>query len=126
MWVVGLVASAALVGQARADKIVAWGYNAHGQANVPSGTDFTAIAAGDSTGYALKSDGSIVAWGYDGQGEISGVPSGTDFTAIAGGYDNGYALEAVPAAVPLPAALPSGLLLLGLGGLGMLLRRRRA
>ena len=82
--------------------------------DVPSGTDFTAIAAGAYTGYALKSDGSIMAWGDDGEGEISGVPSGTNFTAIAGGALTGYALR-----IPEPAS--AGLLSLG----GLILFRRR-
>ena len=65
--------------------------------------------------YALKSDGSVVGWGVDGAGQVSGIPSGTNFTAIAAGYYTGYALL-----VPEPASAA----LLGLGGL-MLLRQRR-
>jgi hypothetical protein len=38
--------------------------------------------------------GSIVAWGFDGQGRVSNTPTGTGFTAIASGYFNGYALRA--------------------------------
>ena len=48
---------------------------------------------GSATGYALKSDGSIVAWGDDTYGEVSNVPSGTGFTAIAAGLYTGYALK---------------------------------
>ncbi len=56
--------------------------------------------------------GTVVAWGDNGGGEVSGAPTGTGFTAIAGGYSDGYALT------PEPATL----LLLGLGGL--MLRKR--
>ena len=36
--------------------------------------------------------GSIVSWGYDGYGVVSGAPTGTGYTAIAGGIGNGLAL----------------------------------
>jgi hypothetical protein len=38
--------------------------------------------------------GSIVAWGFDGDGQVSSTPTGTGFTVIASGYFNGYALRA--------------------------------
>jgi len=38
--------------------------------------------------------GSIVAWGYDGEGQVSNTPTGTGFTAIASGGFQGYALRA--------------------------------
>ena len=38
--------------------------------------------------------GSIVAWGSDGDGQVSSTPTGTGFTAIAGGGSFGYALRA--------------------------------
>ena len=36
--------------------------------------------------------GTIVAWGYNGEGQVSNAPTGTGFTAIAGGGWSGYAL----------------------------------
>ena len=45
--------------------IVAWGHNDHGQCDVPVGNDFVEIAAGWSHNLALKSDGSLVAWGQN-------------------------------------------------------------
>jgi hypothetical protein len=46
-----------------------WGYNGDGQATVPDGSDYVAIAAGERHNLALKSDGTIVGWGdsYHGQ-----------------------------------------------------------
>ena len=38
--------------------------------------------------------GTVAAWGYDGEGEVSNAPTGTGFTAIAGGVSDGYALRA--------------------------------
>ncbi|MFN9269672.1 MAG: PEP-CTERM sorting domain-containing protein [Planctomycetaceae bacterium] len=38
--------------------------------------------------------GSIVAWGNDDYGQVSGTPTGTGFTAIASGGFHGYALRA--------------------------------
>lgn len=67
-------------------------------------TSATAIAAGENAGYALKSDGTVWAWGWNALGQL-GDGSYTDsyhpvqvtglmgVTAIAGGFDNGYALK---------------------------------
>ena len=67
-------------------------------------TSITAIAAGSGSGYALRSNGTVWDWGYNGDGELgnssiasSGVPvlvTGlTSVTAIAGGGEAGYALS---------------------------------
>ena len=56
-------------------------------------TGFTAIAAGGNHGYALRSDGSIAAWGSNGGNETSNTPTGTGFVAIAAGATNGFALK---------------------------------
>ncbi|MGA2093498.1 MAG: PASTA domain-containing protein [Sedimentisphaerales bacterium] len=76
-----------------AGEIVAWGDNSNGECDVPSpNTGFMAVAAGqfgDIGWYSLglKSDVSIVAWGWD----SSNVPSpNSGFVAIAAGTD--YAL----------------------------------
>ncbi|MFN0199740.1 MAG: hypothetical protein ACKVT0_23550, partial [Planctomycetaceae bacterium] len=56
-----------------AGAIVAWGIDDFGQVSgVPTGGDFIAIAGGACNGYALRADGSIVAWGGD--GGVSGAP----------------------------------------------------
>ena len=62
------------------DEIVAWG----DIISAPVGNDFTAISAGGYHYLALRSDGSIVAWGSNGQGQAI-APTGNDFTAIAAG-----------------------------------------
>ncbi len=67
-------------------------------------TGVTAIAGGEFVGYALRSDGTMWAWGHNTQGQLgngtatnSYVPvqvSGlTGVTAIAAGYLDGYALR---------------------------------
>jgi len=81
-------------------EIVAWGnFDDFGlKSNVPAGSDFTAIA-GNRTNYqsacALRSDGSIAAWGNDLFGQASGAPAGTGFIAIAvsTGGETMYALR---------------------------------
>jgi hypothetical protein len=72
--------------------LVAWGWNADEQTNVPDGTDFVAIATGRYHSLALKSDGSLVAWGNNDKGQTN-VPGGTDFVAIAAGEYHSLALK---------------------------------
>ena len=50
---------------AQADLLVGWGDNSFGQTNVPAGSQYTAISAGEFWGFALTSNGSIVGWGYN-------------------------------------------------------------
>ncbi|WP_053714877.1 RCC1 domain-containing protein [Saccharothrix sp. NRRL B-16348] len=74
---------------------------------LPGTTRITAIAAGDGpTGYALRSDGTVWAWGRDNFGETgTGVPPGTsigptrvvgltDVVTIAAGTQMAYAVTA--------------------------------
>jgi alpha-tubulin suppressor-like RCC1 family protein len=76
--------------------VAAWGDNAYGQTNLPPGlTNLVAVAAGDYHSLALRSDGTIVAWGHavsDPSG--SAVPPGlTNATAIAAGWGFSLALK---------------------------------
>ena len=65
-----------------AGKIVTWG----GTVDVPSPSiGFTAIAAGMGHSLGLKQDGSIVAWGYNGDGECNVPEPNTGFMAISCG-----------------------------------------
>lgn len=79
--------------------VVAWGSNAQGElgtgsvgydgtvSTVPTAvvgvggtgtlSDVTAIAAGGASGYALRSDGSVVAWGADDLGQLGNADDGT-------------------------------------------------
>lgn len=74
--------------------VVAWGENAFGQTDVPSGlNDVVAIAGGTFHSLALKSDGTVVAWG-DNRGRQSTVPTGLNgVVAIAGGGYHSLALK---------------------------------
>jgi len=58
----------------------------------PDGSDFVAIAAGGYHSLALKSDGSIVGWGYNGSGRAT-PPDGNKFVAIAAGRYHSLALK---------------------------------
>ena len=79
-------------------EIVAWTQDPargdkYGQiSNVPEGSDFVTVAAGKYHCLALKSDGSLAAWGYNNHGECN-IPDGTDFTAIAAGTYHSLALQ---------------------------------
>ena len=94
--------------------VLAWGYNADGQlgnggtgasnvpvnVNLPTGTTVTAVAAGALHSLAVTSTGAVLAWGYNGDGELGNgnrtnsdvpvkvkLPAGMKVTAVAaGGY----------------------------------------
>ncbi len=72
---------------------VAWGNNASGQTTVPTGlSDVIAMAAGKDHSLALKSDGTVVAWGTG--TAVTGMPAGLSrVTAIAAGYNHSLALK---------------------------------
>jgi hypothetical protein len=81
---------------------------------VPVGlSGVTAIAAGGGHSLALKTDGTVVGWGHDGDGQAT-VPAGlTGVTAIAAGYyhslalvDADYEPEPEPQPEPRPTPVP--------------------
>lgn len=94
-------------------KVYAWGDNAKGQTNVPSdlappspvtsegvrtvptpsANQAVAVAAGNAHSVALKSDGTVVAWGDNTYGQ-STVPTGlSDVVAISAGHNYTLALK---------------------------------
>jgi hypothetical protein len=74
--------------------IVAWGWDQHGQVSAtPTGTGFTAVAAGHLHSVAVRADGSLVSWGYDLHGQVSATPTGTGFTAVTAGLYHSVALR---------------------------------
>lgn len=75
--------------------IAAWGSNDQKQCDVPTGSGFTAIAAGESHSLALKSDGSLVAWGRNDCGQCD-VPAGNNFLAVSAGSRHCIALLTEP------------------------------
>ena len=72
-------------------QIVPWEVNYHGEIIIPGGLgNVVAIAAGGYDSMALKSDGTVVVWGYDGGHGQTHVPAGlSNVVAIACGslYD---------------------------------------
>jgi hypothetical protein len=77
---------------ARGERIVAWGSSEFGQCDAPTGSDFAAVAAGESFSLALKSDDSLAAWGDNEYGQTN-VPPGYNFVAISARYKHGLALK---------------------------------
>ena len=106
-------------------QVFAWGYNSDGAlgdgsmaessdvpvaVSLPSGTKVTAIAAEDLGGLALTSAGTVLAWGYGGDGELGNgttnnsgtpvavsVPSGDKIASIAAAPYNGYVITSAAA-----------------------------
>jgi hypothetical protein len=76
--------------------VVAWGDNSRGQTDVPAGlSDVTAISAGAWHNLALKSDGTVVAWGCGSYayGQCT-VPAGlSGVTAVDAGQWHSLALK---------------------------------
>jgi hypothetical protein len=98
--------------------VVAWGRNGSGELGngwlgsigttmavpVLGLNSVTAIASGDQNGYALRSDGTVWAWGSNSQGQLGDggwdlatvprpVPGLTGVKAIASGWQTAYALH---------------------------------
>jgi hypothetical protein len=75
--------------------VVGWGQSPLGTLTVPAGGDFVAISAYGQTALALRSDGSLTAWGWSlgCGGENPFVPSGNDYIAIPGAGNNNVALK---------------------------------
>ncbi|MCJ7728698.1 MAG: hypothetical protein MUO27_02285 [Sedimentisphaerales bacterium] len=73
--------------------IIAWGDDGDGiVSNIPEGNDFVDVAAGKYHALAIRSSGSLVAWGWNNYGQCD-VPEGNDFVAIAGGVRHSIALK---------------------------------
>ena len=88
------VATSAVV-RVTALPVAVWGRNSYyGEATAPAGlTNVTAIAGGSYHSLALRSDGTVVAWGDNFYGQTN-VPVGlTNVTAIAAGYSHSLALR---------------------------------
>jgi len=70
--------------------VTAFGYNGHGETNVPAGlNNVIAIAAGISHCLVLKSNGTVTAWGDNSMGQTN-VPAGLSNVVMisAGSYHN--------------------------------------
>jgi hypothetical protein len=95
-FIIILGCSVTLIGSAQTSvNVRAWGSeNLFGQCNVPSDlTNAVAIAAGGDHSLALRSDGTVVAWGQSAHGQCN-VPSGlSNVVAIAAGAYHSVALK---------------------------------
>ena len=74
--------------------VVAWGYNASGQTDVPAGLNgVVAVSAGWQHSVALKADGTVVAWGTNEFGQLNIPPGLNGVAAIASGHSHILALR---------------------------------
>lgn len=110
--VAAVLVSVCAVGSSQAGELRAWGLDGDGQVkNTPAGGDYIAAAAGDAHGLALRSDGIVVAWGRNGDGQCDvpvgayrAIGAGADFSLAvrsdgslaAWGYDGGGQVSDVP------------------------------
>jgi len=74
-----------------AGTIVGWGNSIFDSGELDC-NDFVSIAAGGAHSLALKSDGSVVGWGWDYYGQAT-PPDGNDFVGIAAGVSHSLALR---------------------------------
>ena len=77
------------------NKVYAAGDNTYGQSAVPAAAQsgILAITAGDNHSLALRNDGTVLAWGYNADGECN-VPAGlNNVIAIAAGNFHSMALQ---------------------------------
>ena len=73
--------------------VLAWGYNASGETNVPAGlNNVTAIACGDFHDLALKADGTVAGWGQNTSLQLTNAAA-TNVVAIAAGSQFSLALR---------------------------------
>lgn len=89
-----------------------WGHY-YTSPDVPSGVGISTIAAGGNTSLALKTDGSVVAWGNNSAGQCI-VPTGlTEVVTVAEGDGSSFALKADGTVIAwggsANSTLPSGL-----------------
>jgi alpha-tubulin suppressor-like RCC1 family protein len=70
--------------------IIGWGIDVVG---VDLSGGFVAVAAGGGHSLGLKTDGSIVAWGYNGSGQANIPAPNTGFVGVAGGYWHSLGLK---------------------------------
>jgi formylglycine-generating enzyme required for sulfatase activity len=129
--------------------VYAWGYNNYGQVGDGTTTErhtpveieptnlrnIVAVAAGDSSSYALSSDGSLWVWGYNGTGAL-GLGTGTSFKYLTPQHllpPTGYVFTSIDAsafagrhAVATLRAIPEpSTFIFAAAALGLWLARRR-
>jgi YidC/Oxa1 family membrane protein insertase len=74
------------------NSLTGWGQNNYGQLN-KHGTDFKQISAGAYHNLAIRTDGSIEAWGNNDSNQCDDTPDGRDFEAVSAGGQHSLALR---------------------------------
>jgi len=95
--VLGLFASSASVAQTATTQAVCFGYSAFDLRVVPplaANVGYTGASSGNLHCVALRSDGTIAAWGNSGSGvlDVPALPVGTVYTAVSAGSSHNLAL----------------------------------
>ncbi len=73
--------------------ISAWGFEFAGQVRgAPSG-DYIAVASGLNHNVALASDGSLISWGLNSNGQVGQTPTTGTYTAVGAGNEHSIAIS---------------------------------
>ncbi len=78
---------------AMAGSIEGWGSSSDGLNQIPTGTDFEKVAAGYAHSLALRSDGTVEAWGFNAFGQTDVPDDCNNIVAIAAGEHFSLALK---------------------------------
>jgi alpha-tubulin suppressor-like RCC1 family protein len=114
VWVLILLGWLCASSVSHADPLIVWGsFNVYGSStvtNVPANaTNVIELAAGDTHCLALRTDGTVVAWGTGGVGQTNVPPDLTNAVSVAAGSTHSLALRSDGSLAAWGAIFPSSL-----------------
>jgi len=92
-WSMAAAVCAPALGDGAKPQVIAWGWNADGQATVPGGLSDVVEVDGIYHTVALRADGSVVSWGRNNFGQSNAPVGLIDVMAISAGINHTLALR---------------------------------